>query len=313
MRLTLLVALVFVGLAAAIPINVAGSVKMAVDDDLIAAANQAQKSWRAARNPRFEGLTLEEAKRFLGAKPSDSYAKLPMKNDFIAAVPDEFDSRTQWPDYIHDVRDQAQCGSCWAFGAAESLSDRLAIATKGATNLVLSPQYLVSCDTSSQGCGGGYPDKAWVFMTNTGIPSDECVPYTSGGGQTGTCPSTCADGSEIVFHHAKNSYQVKGESAMQAELMKGGPFEVCFAVYQDFFSYSSGVYTKTSSSLAGYHAVKILGWGVEDGVKYWLVQNSWGTSWGLEGSFKIRRGTDECGIEQGPIGGLGPVSGEALD
>jgi cathepsin B len=64
----------------------------------------------------------------------------------VVATPTNFDARTQWPNYIHAVRDQQQCGSCWAFGASEAFSDRIAIATNGKINVVLSPEDLVSCD-----------------------------------------------------------------------------------------------------------------------------------------------------------------------
>ena len=65
---------------------------------------------------------------------------------------DNFDARTQWPKYIHSVRDQGQCGSCWAFGATEAVSDRFAIVSNGKIDEVLSPQELVSCDPGDYGC-----------------------------------------------------------------------------------------------------------------------------------------------------------------
>jgi len=99
-----------------------------------------------------------------------------------AAYPDTFDSRTVWGDDIHPIRNQEQCGSCWAFGATESLSDRFAIATKGATNVILSPEDLVSCDTDNYGCQGGYLNLAWDYLVNTGAVTDACEPYLAGGG-----------------------------------------------------------------------------------------------------------------------------------
>jgi cathepsin B len=84
------------------------------------------------------------------------YAKTP-----VTAVPDSFDARTQWPSYVHAIRDQQQCGSCWAFGASEAFSDRLAIKSAGKVNVVLSPEDMVSCDQSDYGCGGGYMENAW--------------------------------------------------------------------------------------------------------------------------------------------------------
>ena len=85
--------------------------------------------------------------------------------------------------------------------------------------------------------------------------------------------------------------------------MTNGPVEVAFTVYQDFFTYKSGVYVHKTGGVAGGHAVKAIGWGVEGGVPYWLIANSWGSGWGDAGFFKIKRGTNECGIEASVIAG----------
>ena len=79
--------------------------------------------------------------------------------------------------------------------------------------------------------------------------------------------------------------------------MKNGPAEAGFYVYEDFLTYKSGVYQKTKGNFIGGHAVKIMGWGTENGTEYWLVANSWNEDWGDKGFFKILRGTNECGIE----------------
>ena len=84
---------------------------------------------------------------------------------------------------------------------------------------------------------------------------------------------------------------------MQAEIMKNGPLAVAFTVYADFPTYKSGVYHHVSGGMLGGHAVEMIGWGVEDGTPYWWIKNSWNDQWGDHGYFKIKRGTDECGIE----------------
>lgn len=216
----------------------------------------------------------------------------------LSALPDNFDGRQAFGKCIHPVRDQMQCGSCWAFSASEVLSDRFCIASKSSIDVVLSPQTLVSCDSSNMGCQGGYLDKAWEFMVNNGIASDQCEPYTSGSGDSGTCPTKCADGSQIKYYKAANYKQVTGVTDIQNELMTNGPVQAAFEVYQDFMAYKSGVYHHiTASSLLGGHAVEMVGWGIENGTPYWLIKNSWSTTWGEQGYFKILRGKNECGIE----------------
>ncbi len=117
------------------------------------------------------------------------------------------------------------------------------------------------------------------------VVSTECYPYTSGGGVTGNCclippsPSCAACGGTGPFklYYAASAYSVGTTvAAIQTEIMTNGPIEVAFDVYQDFFSYTSGVYVHKTGSLAGGHAVKMIGWGTLSGVAYWTVSNSWG-------------------------------------
>ena len=104
-------------------------------------------------------------------------------------------------------------------------------------------------------------------------------------------------------HFAKDSYSIKSETDMQRELMEKGTLSVSMTVYEDFEAYSSGVYQhKTGRNLGG-HAIKMVGWGVDNGVKYWTCVNSWNDSWGENGQFRILRGSDECGIESGVVAG----------
>ena len=81
------------------------------------------------------------------------------------------------------------------------------------------------------------------------------------------------------------------------EIQTNGPVVAGFAVYEDFLAYESGIYMHVNGTEQGGHAVRIIGWGEESGVKYWLAANSWNECWGESGFFRIERGVDECGIE----------------
>ena len=205
-------------------------------------------------------------------------------------VPDSFDSRNQWYYAIHEIRDQGSWGSCWAFGASEALSDRFAIASNGLVNLVLSPQYQVSCDKDNGGCRGGFIDKAWKFYENVGIPPESCVPFTSYGGTEPNCTTTCQDGSPLVFYKAKNIKKVSSIQAMKEAIFSGGPVEVGFVVYEDFYNYKEGIYYHVTGEPLSGHAVKAIGWGREQGIDYWIIANSWGSQWGEKGYFRIKMG-----------------------
>lgn len=219
-----------------------------------------------------------------------------------SALPAAFDGRTQWPTCVHAVRNQASCGSCWAFAASESISDRFCIASQGATNVILSPQDLVSCDTNNFGCQGGYVDKSWDYIRDNGLVSEECLPYTSGSGDSGTCPwdsaaDTCVGSGTFRKYHVSAHGQHVSIAAAKEALSTQGPIEAAFQVYSDFMSYKSGVYRRNSNQLLGGHAVKIVGWGQDtDGTEYWIVANSWGTTWGEQGFFRMAFG--QCGFEE---------------
>jgi len=164
--------------------------------------------------------------------------------------------------------------------------------------VILSPEDLVSCDTTDLGCNGGWLNNAWEFLETTGVTSDACVPYTSGGGSVPQCPKSCSNSLPLKTYKciSKSTVECTDKTSIQAEIYNNGPMETAFSVYDDFFNYESGVYYHTSGGYAGGHAVKMLGWGNEDGMDYWLCANSWGASWGEQGFFKIKMG--DCGIDQ---------------
>merc|ERR1711948_243700 len=123
-------------------------------------------------------------------------------------------------------------------------------------------------------------------------------------------------GEPFTRQKASSAYAINGVANMQKEIATNGPIQVAFMVYKSFMSYKSGVYSKHKYEFIpeGGHAVKIVGYGTLDGVDYWTVANSWGTTWGEEGFFRILRGKDHCGMETmgPPYAGLAAVSSEGL-
>jgi len=295
----------------------------------------AQGHWTAAPTASF-GLkaTLGDAAIRLGTKLRAlrlSTAPEPLLSD--EPLPKAFDARTRWPACrsIATIRNQGSCGSCWAFSAVEVLADRTCVAALNmAGNLTLSPEYLLDCDQSDNGCAGGFLDDAWKFLQTRGAPAERCVPYqhcphpetpdcklppasvNAPESPPAGCPSACTDGSQMSVHRAGAVYAVARPAdapSMQREIMSHGPIQVAFYVWSDFMNYKNGTYmhTKTDESPLGAHAVRILGWGVDDqGVDYWLAANSWSPGWGMDGYFRIRRGCNECGIETTPAAGMPP-------
>jgi len=234
----------------------------------------------------------------------------------VSTIPEEFDARNEWPactDIIGIITDQDICGSCWAMASAGVLSDRLCISEN--IEEQLSPQYMVYCGEHSRGCQGGQTISAWDDLIDRGTVSESCVPFT---GRFGECPEVCKDYSEInilnkvypigyVFPWGDtNESRVQ---AIQSEIMTNGPVLASFLTFDDFqtFFYNNprGIYHRSKEATCiGKHAVRIIGWGTsEEGEDYWLVANSWGISWADNGVFRIRRGNNECNIEE-QVGGL---------
>ena len=116
-----------------------------------------------------------------------------------------------------------------------------------------------------------------------------------------SCVKDCSDGNGADYNSdiSKGSsvYSIEGEENIMQEIYEVGPVQATFDVYEDFLTYKSGVFQHVTGYMLGGHAIKIIGWGVEDGVKYWLCANSWNEGWGDNGFFKILRGNNECGIE----------------
>ena len=265
----------------------------------------------------------------------DGQKTLPAKkfNKINANLPDNYDPRTEYPkcESLREIRDQANCGSCWAFGAVEAMSDRICIASGQTDQRRVSAQNLLTCCYSCGfGCDGGYPSSAWSYWKNTGLVTGglygdktTCQPYFLPpcdhhvDGSHGPCPDSvdtpscvknCNSGSGVDYQSdlikGASAYSVSGEANIRQELYENGPVEASFTVYEDFLTYRSGVYQHVTGKALGGHAIKIMGWGVENGVKYWLAVNSWNEEWGDKGTFKIRRGTNECGIESSVNAGL---------
>jgi len=263
-----------------------------ITQDFIDEINSKQDLWVAGVNPRFENMSLEEMKGLLGVKLPQARTHFRIRRPATEEandLPETFDMRDKWPSCKGKILDQGQCGSCWAFGAVEAFEDRVCIAKSASEVVFLSTQTVVDCQKDTcYGCQGGWPEKAFEYIVNKGIPTEKCNPYKAYDRQ---CTQQCADGSAFEPVRGASVTLYNSLNEVKNDIFTFGPIETWFAVYNDFFSYTSGVYTPTSRSLAGYHAVEVLGWGVEKDTKYWLAANSWGLVWGMKGYFKIAAGT----------------------
>ena len=174
----------------------------------------------------------------------------------------------------------------------------------------------------SMGCNGGQVGSPWKWFEKKGVvtggdfgTSGTCYNYTmeqcAHHVTSDTlplcddvkkvepkCSKTCVDDDTKTYdddkHTASSSYGLRGVDSIKADIYKYGTVTSAFTVYEDFLTYKSGVYQHTTGSALGGHAIKTIGWGVEDGEDYWLCVNSWNNTWGDQGTFKIKMG--DCHI-----------------
>lgn len=305
-------------------------------DAFINEINAKATTWKAGRNFHPETST-NYIVGLMGLHP-DHQRYMPEKAPRLLgfeSLPESFDPREKWSNCpsISMVWDQGGCGSCWAFGAATAMSDRMCIHSSGNTQVHVSPENLLSCCHSCGfGCNGGFPGAAWEYWHTRGLVSgglygshDGCQPYvlkpcehhvngTRGpcteDGRTPMCHHECENPDYKVSYekdltHGQKAYSVhQNQEDIMRELMTNGPVEGAFTVFSDFPNYKTGVYQHVSGTALGGHAIRILGWGVDNGTPYWLVANSWNYDWGDKGLFKILRGQDHCGIESSVVAGL---------
>jgi len=313
-------------------------------NDLVQQLDSIPKSWEHGLSGKFSGNKKpSEYSYLMGSLPIPAELDLAEKDYALHAadmeVPDSFDPRDQWGAMcpsLYEIRDQGSCGSCWAFGGAEAMTDRACIQSAGAMQIDLSVEDVLSCcKTCGMGCNGGYTATTWSYFMNTGIVSGGlydgvgCRPYSIQPCEHHTDATNRVQCDDLPFESTpacnqvcQDSYsatpyaddKVKTESAykisrsvqdLQIELMTNGPIEVSFTVYEDFLAYRAGVYYHVSGRSQGGHAVKMVGWGHDDesNMDYWLIANSWNNDWAEDGFFRIRRGTNECGIEAGGYAG----------
>jgi C1A family cysteine protease len=192
---------------------------------------------------------------------------------------------------VTPVKNQGQCGSCWAFSSTGAMEGAHFMATKKLVSL--SEQQLVDCSTQNSGCNGGLMDYAFKYAETTPIMTESDYPYLARKSIFSKCSKAAASG--VVEATTYMDVTPKSKTQMQAALAKG---PVAIAIEADksvFQTYTSGVLTSSSCGQQLDHGVLAVGYGTESGQDYFLVKNSWGASWGDAGYIKL--GADNiCGM-----------------
>ncbi|KAL3639838.1 Cysteine protease xcp2 [Castilleja foliolosa] len=249
---------------------------------------------------KFADMSHGEFKKFYlrlkvdrSTKRNESPPK--MKQSGFEDLPDSVDWRTKG--VVTQVKDQGQCGSCWAFSTVAAVEGINKIVTGTLTSL--SEQQLIDCDTYNNGCNGGYMDVAFAYIiSNGGIRKEEDYPYKA---KQGACLINKNESEVVTIDGYQDVAAEQNETELLIALARQ-PISVGIdASRKDFQFYSGGVFDGTCGTTID-HAVTAVGYGSEKELDYIIVKNSWGSKWGEQGYVRMKRNTGKsegmCGINQ---------------
>ncbi|XVE70715.1 hypothetical protein DITRI_Ditri10aG0092900 [Diplodiscus trichospermus] len=261
--------------------------------DLIRSTNKKRLPYTLAVNG-FADWTWEEfQKHRLGAAQNCSATTKGNHRLSDAVLPESKDWREEG--IVSPVKNQGSCGSCWTFSTTGALE--AAYAQAFGKGISLSEQQLVDCAGAFNnfGCSGGLPSQAFEYIKyNGGLDTEEAYPYTAKDGE-------CKFSYENVGVQVHDSVNITlgAEDELKHAVALVRPVSVAFEVVTSFRFYRGGVFTSEtcgSTSMDVNHAVLAVGYGVENGVPFWLIKNSWGADWGDHGYFKMEMGKNMCGV-----------------
>ena len=230
----------------------------------------------------------------------------------LAALPTTFDWRDRRPSVLTAVKDQGQCGSCWAFASTETIESHVALNTGELVELA--PQHLVACAANvydcggTGGCGGSIAELAFEYVQTHGMATEWTYPYTAGlDGKSGACRYNASSPiPKAVMIMGYERVASNDEAAVLAALVSKGPLAVNVDA-GGWHDYESGIYTaEKKDDIDIDHVVQLVGFGAD----YLLIRNSWDTTWGEDGYIRLAR-TSACGTDTTPLDGTGCKGGNA--
>jgi len=209
---------------------------------------------------------------------------------------------------VTPVKDQGQCGSCWAFSAVQTVESAYLMDHNNtdASTFLLSEQQVVSCDTTDAGCNGGDLPSAFDYVESAGgLTTETAYPYTSGDGDSGTCKSfspmigTTPKAYRYATPTCTGSCNNQDEGTLAANMATVGPIGICVNAAR-WQNYAGGVMSKKSCGSHKYrkldHCVQLVGFESIDDSGYWIVKNSWASDWGEDGYIYLAYGSNTCGV-----------------
>ncbi|EDV27009.1 expressed hypothetical protein [Trichoplax adhaerens] len=260
------------------------------------AAHNAKSTFKMAIN-EFSDLTRKEFVKTYNGYRLSMKKSTNKPSTFMAPLNTNMPTEVDWrkEGYVTPIKNQGRCGSCWAFSTTGSLEGQHF--RKTGKLVSLSEQNLIDCSAAegNDGCGGGFMDDAFEYIKlNNGIDTEASYPYE---GRDDICRYKKTNKGAIDTGYM--DIKQYSEDDLKAAVATVGPISVAIdASHKSFHMYHTGVYHEPECSQTVLdHGVLVVGYGTENGEDYWLVKNSWGTDWGMNGYIKMSRNrSNNCGI-----------------
>jgi C1A family cysteine protease len=246
---------------------------------------------------KFADLSPEEFALLLGYKPDDEESD---SQETLQApppdqtVPDTYDWNAL--EKITAVKNQGQCGSCWAFAATSNIESVWMISKNlTASNFSpLAPQQIVDCSTRDGGCNGGNPASAFKYVISAGgLVTEASNPYQAEDQNCAFNP----DDVEASITNYKYATKSNNEEEMKTATATVAPLVICVDASNWQF-YTSGIMKASQCGTSVNHCVQITGYDTSSSTPYWTVRNSWGTDWGEQGFIRLEYGQNTCGLSK---------------
>jgi len=254
------------------------------------AITDSSAGWTAAANPIWN-LTWQERANRLGCNDSKSGGGPARLETPIGRLPASLDWTNNNGNHISSVKNQSNCGSCWAHAACGVMESMREIAglTNSGTFDDLSEQFIVSCDANDSGCSGGNGSSVSNFVRDTGVTDEACFPYVAA---DTACANRCNDWSSRLRNISSWSWVRAGTMPSNPgavdsikSALQSGPLWITMRVLADFYAYNSGIYSHVIGPWIGNHAIVVVGY--DDNNSCFKCKNSWGSTWGENGYFRI--------------------------
>jgi len=247
-------------------------------------------SWQAGETS-LSRLSGPERRRRLGGRLAGVVPRIAAQKPAPESLPAALDWRNHNGNWVSSIKDQGDCGSCWAFAATAVLESMVKITKNTSEDVDLSEQTLLSCSGAGNCEDGGFDYLAAEYIRTTGIPNESCYPYSA---QDEPC-NPCSDWLARVIKI--RSWDWVGTSVTGIETaLQSGPVSTFMTVYSDFYHYLGGIYqVSPGATEEGGHLVTIIGYDHPNG--YWICKNSWGSGWGENGFFRIQMGQSGIGSQ----------------